>query len=190
MSAPIVSSATSTAALIAALLIGIAFGWFLERGGLGNARRLAAQFYLADFTVIKVMFSALVTAMVGAFVLGRIGVLDVSRLYVPETYLAPQAVGGALFGVGFAIAGLCPGTSCVAGASGRLDGLAAIGGLLIGVLAFAEADGWLGGFYDTTARGVFTLPELLGVGEGVAVAGIVALAAVLFVLGEWLERRG
>ena len=188
MSAPLVSGATSTPALVAAVGIGIAFGWLLERGGLGNARKLAAQFHLADFTVIKVMFSALVTAMVGAFVLTRIGLLDMSRLYVPETFLAPQAIGGVLFGVGFAIAGLCPGTSCVAGASGRLDGLAAIAGLLIGVLAFAEA-GWLTDFHDSTARGVFTLPELFGLHEGVVVAGVLVVAAALFAVAGRMEKR-
>ncbi|HEX6641922.1 MAG TPA: YeeE/YedE thiosulfate transporter family protein [Thermoanaerobaculia bacterium] len=188
MSAPFVSGATSTSALVAALAIGVAFGWFLERGGMGNARKLAAQFFLADFTVIKVLFSALITAMVGAFVLTRIGVLDASRLYVPETYLAPQLVGGALFGVGFAIVGLCPGTSCVAGASGKLDGLAAIAGLLLGVLAFAEAD-WLADFYGSTPRGVFTLPELLGIHEGAVVAGVLTMAAALFAVAERMEKR-
>ena len=105
------------AALLLALPIGFAFGWFLERGGLGNARKLAGQFYLTDFAMVKVLFTALITAMVGVFVLGRLGVLDASRLYVPETFIAPQTIGGLVFGIGFAAAGLCPGTSCVAAAS-------------------------------------------------------------------------
>ena len=81
-------------ALIAAVLIGIAFGWCLERAGMGSARKLAGQFYLTDLTVFKVMFSAIITAMLGAFWLGRLGVLDLSRVYVPETYVLPQLVGG------------------------------------------------------------------------------------------------
>jgi len=103
--------------LAAAVIIGIAFGWTLERAGLGSAPKLAGQFYLTDFTVFKVMFSAIVTAMLGAFWLSRLGVLDLSRVYVPETYLLPQLAGGLLFGVGFVVACLCPGTSCVAAAS-------------------------------------------------------------------------
>src|SRR5678815_5340861 len=121
-------------AIYAALAIGIAFGWCLERAGMGSARKLAGQFYLTDLTVFKVMFSAIVTAMLGAFWLGRIGVLDLSRVYVPETFILPQLVGGLVFGVGFAVGGLCPGTSCVAAATGRGDGFMLLSGMFTGVL--------------------------------------------------------
>ena len=83
-----------TDSLAAAFVIGVAFGWTLERAGLGSAPKLARQFYLSDLTVFKVMFSALVTAMLGAFWLGRLGVIDFSAIYVPETFLLPQLVGG------------------------------------------------------------------------------------------------
>ena len=120
--------------MIVAILIGIAFGFALERAGLGNARKLAGQFYFTDFTVFKVMFSAILVAMLGAFWLGRLGIIDLRGVYVPETFLAPQLIGGLLFGAGFAIAGLCPGTSCVALATGRGDGLAVVIGMFAGVL--------------------------------------------------------
>src|SRR6185503_18302804 len=120
--------------LLIALAIGIAFGFTLERAGLGSAPKLAGQFYLTDFTVFKVLFSAIVTAMLGAFWLGRLGILDLSAVYVPETWLVPQLAGGVVFGAGFVIAGLCPGTSCVAAASGRGDGAAVVGGMFTGVL--------------------------------------------------------
>src|SRR4029077_13761555 len=84
-------------------IIGFAFGWFLERGGLGHAPKLAGQFFLTDLTVFKVLFSALGTAMLGAFCLDRIGLLDLDLVYLPETFVIPQAVGGALFGAGFII---------------------------------------------------------------------------------------
>ena len=187
MSAPWLYGPPSTGSLLAALAIGIAFGWCLERAGLGNARKLAAQFQLTDFTVVKVMFSAIVTAMVGVFGLARLGVLDVSLIYVPQTFLAPQAIGGALFGIGFAAAGLCPGTSCVASASGRIDGLAVVAGMLLGVFAFAEAGAWMAELYDATARGVFTLPQLFGVAEGVVVAAVLLMAAGLFLVAERME---
>src|SRR6476469_9840586 len=108
---------------VIAVLLGIAFGWFLERGGMGNARKLSGQFYLTDLSVLKLMFSAIVTAMLGLFWLSWAGLLDLSRVYVPETFIAPQLVGGLVFGVGFATGGLCPGTSCVAAATGRGDGM-------------------------------------------------------------------
>src|SRR2546423_5172314 len=122
--------------LVVALIVGIAFGWCLERSGLGSARKLMGQFYLTDLTVFKVMFTAIITAMLGIFWLGWIGFLDIGRIYVPETYILPQLIGGIIFGVGFATAGLCPGTSCVSAVPGRGDGVAAgVGALDGGVLA-------------------------------------------------------
>jgi rhodanese-related sulfurtransferase/uncharacterized membrane protein YedE/YeeE len=173
------------AALIAAVAIGIAFGWTLERAGLGSAPKLAGQFYFADLTVFKVMFSAIVTAMLGAFWLGRLGLLDLSRVYVPETYLLPQLAGGLLFGIGFVIAGLCPGTSCVAAATGRGDGLLVMFGMFAGVLGTGLAFGSISNFYASTARGSITLPQLLGVPYGAVVFGVVAMALIAF----WLIRR-
>jgi uncharacterized protein len=178
-----------TGSLIAAVILGIGFGWFLERGGLGGARKLAGQFYLTDLTVFKVMFSAILTAMLGLFWLSWVGVLDLSRVYVPETYLLPQLVGGVVFGAGFAVGGLCPGTSCVAAVTGRRDGMALVAGMLIGVFAFGESFGWLQSFYDSTARGAVTLPETLGLSYGTVVFGIVAMALGGFAGAEWLERR-
>lgn len=175
--------------LTLALLVGFAFGWFLERGGLGNARKLAGQFYLNDLTVFKVMFSAIVTAALGVFWLSRLGWLDLSRIVMPPTYLAPQAVGGMVFGLGFVLGGLCPGTSCVAAASGRLDGLALIAGMLAGVLAFGEVLPAIAGFYNSTPRGDLTLHELLDVSRGLTVFLLVAIALAGFAAAETIEHR-
>jgi len=170
---------------MSALFIGIAFGWCLERAGLGDARKLAGQFYFTDLTVFKVMFSAIVTAMLGMFWLTRLGVLH--DVYVPETYWLPQLAGGLLFGAGFVAAGLCPGTSCVAAASGRGDGAMVVVGMFAGVL--------IGGvtlptsFYESTPRGPLTLPDLLRAPEGVIVFLIVAMALTMFLFVERWERR-
>jgi uncharacterized membrane protein YedE/YeeE len=176
-------------ALAVAVTIGIAFGWALERAGLGDARKLAGQFYLTDLTVLKVMFSAIVTAMLGAYWLARLGVLDLSRVYVPETFLLPQLVGGVLFGVGFAIAGLCPGTSCVAAATGKGDGAMVMLGMFAGVLVTGLGFNTLWDFYDSTSRGALTLPQLLHVPYGVLVAGVVAMALLAFRFAEHVEQR-
>lgn len=178
-----------TGALVAAVVIGIAFGWCLERAGMGSARKLAGQFYLTDLTVFKVMFSAILTAMLGAFWLGRLGLLDLSRVYVPETFLAPQLVGGLVFGAGFVIGGLCPGTSCVAAATGRIDGIVLVGGMFAGVLGTGLGFGPLQHFYESTARGTYTLPDALHLPYGVVVFAIVAIALAAFRGAEWLERR-
>ena len=175
--------------LVIAVLLGIAFGWFLEQGGMGNARKLSGQFYLTDLSVLKLMFSAIVTAMLGLFWLSWAGLLDLSRVYVPETFIAPQVVGGLIFGAGFATGGLCPGTSCVAAATGRKDGLALIAGMLAGVFVFGEAFPAIGQFADSTGRGAWTLPQAFGLSYGTVVGGIMAVALGAFAGAEWLERR-
>jgi uncharacterized membrane protein YedE/YeeE len=176
-------------ALAVALGVGVAFGFFLERAGLGSARKLSAQFRLTDFTVMKVMFTAIVTASLGVFWLSRLGALDLTRVYVPETFILPQLVGGAIFGAGLVIAGLCPGTACVSAATGRLDGAAVIAGLLVGILAYGVMDPVVDRFATSTPRGTYTLPQLIGASHGVTVLIVVIIALAAFRGAEWLEAR-
>jgi uncharacterized membrane protein YedE/YeeE len=168
------------------ILIGLAFGFALERAGLGSARKLTGQFYLTDFTVFKVMFAAIVVAMLGVFWLGNAGIIDLAQVYVPETFVLPQLAGGLIFGAGFVIAGLCPGTACVAAATGRGDGVFVAIGLFAGVLAIGLVTPRM---YIASAKGVLTLPDLLHVPYGVVVFGIVLIALAGFRAAEWLEAR-
>jgi hypothetical protein len=175
------------AGLLVGTLVGVAFGFVLERAGFGRARNLAAQFYLTDLRVLKVMFSAIVTALVGMTFLSGIGVLDLALITVPETFLWPQLVGGLLLGAGFIVSGYCPGTGVVAIASGNLDGVAAIGGVMLGSLAFGFGYGPLEGFYKSSAMGAVRIDELLGVPIAVVAAAVVAMAVGAFLGGEKLE---
>ena len=189
MSAPLpLADDTSVRAMLVALGIGVAFGWCLERSGLGSARKLMRQFQLTDLAVFKVMFSAIVTAMLGLFWLSWLGVLDPARVYLPETFVLPQIIGGAVFGAGMALAGLCPGTSCVAAATGRIDGLAVVGGFFLGVLASGALLPAVERFYLATPRGGYTLAALSGLPQGVVVAAMVLLALAGFVASERIER--
>ena len=171
------------------IALGIAFGFLLERAGLGSARKIAGQFRLTDFTVVRVMFAAILTAGLGLFWFSRLGLVDLSRVYVPETVPLAQLLGGAVFGVGFAVGGLCPGTSCVAGASGRLDGLAVMAGLFAGTLLFAEAFPLLAPTWERGARGAFTLPQALGMPHGGVLFALALMAVAVFALSSRLERR-
>jgi hypothetical protein len=175
--------------LLVASAIGFAFGFAIERAGLGNARKLTGQFFLTDLTVFKVMFTAIVTAMLGTFWLSRLGAIDLAFLYVPDTYLTAQVAGGLIFGAGFALAGLCPGTSCVAAASGRGDGAAVAGGLFTGVLVTGLFFGPLQRLYDAGAHGAWTLPQLFDLPYGVVVFGVVLVALAGFAAAERIERR-
>jgi hypothetical protein len=190
MNAPLSETGTigPLAVLVIAPMIGFAFGWFLERGGLGEARKLAGQFYFTDLTVFKVLFSALVTAMLGAFWLDRFGLLDLDLVYLPETFVIPQALGGVLFGAGFLVAGLCPGTSCVAAVTGRLDGLGVIAGILAGIALFNAAFDSVARLYDSTPLGAVAFTDLIGVSRGTGVAMVTALALAGFAVISRFER--
>jgi uncharacterized membrane protein YedE/YeeE len=170
--------------------VGLAFGWTLERAGMGDPSKLAGQFYLRDFTVLKVMMTALLTAMLGAFWLGRLGVIDLAAFYVPETFLLPQLVGGLVFGLGFVLSGACPGTSCVALASGRGEGAATVLGLLAGMVLTGLAFPLLESFYGSTPMGAMTLPRLTGLPYGVVVAAVtMACLGMLVAIGRREARR-
>ena len=171
--------------LILAAVIGIGFGFFLERAGFGSARKLTAQFYFTDMAVFKVMFSAIVTAMLGMFYLSWAGLLDVSMVFVSPTYLLPQFVGGLVLGAGFIVGGYCPGTSLVAVATGRLDALAFGGGVLGGIFAYGELYPWIAGFVKSTSMGTVTLDDWIGVSTGAVVFAVVVIA----VLGFWGATR-
>jgi hypothetical protein len=174
--------------LVIAVLIGIGFGFFLERAGFGSARKLVSQFYLNDLTVFKVMFTAIVTAMVGAAVLSWVGWLDLSLVYMVPTYLMPQIVGGLILGVGFVVGGYCPGTSVTSAATGRVDGLLFILGIFAGTLTFAELFPWMKGFYERGAGEAITIPQALGLPYGVVVVAVVVIAVGGFYGAEMLEK--
>jgi hypothetical protein len=177
------------ASLLLAFAIGIGFGLFLERAGFGSARKLVSQFYLDDLAVFKVMFTAILTAMLGVTYLAWIGWLDLGLVYLVPTYWIAQVVGGLLLGVGFVVGGYCPGTSVASIATGRVDGLVYALGILGGSLVFAEAFPMLKGLYDAGELGTRTLPQALGVPYGVVVFAVVLMALGGFAGAEWVERR-
>jgi hypothetical protein len=163
-----------------ALLVGIAFGFWLERAGFGSSRKLAAVFYFRDFAVVQVMFTGLATAALGLVLLDVTGLFDSSRVYRMETLLGPQIVGGLLFGAGFVAGGWCPGTALVGAASGKLDALAFLGATLIGSLVYAAAWPSVAPLQDVGACGVVTLPGVLHLSPGIVVAIVVAIALAAF----------
>ena len=168
---------STTVDLALALALGFGFGFCLERAGFGSARKLTAVFYLYDMAVVKVMFTAIVTAMVGLFALSAIGLLDLSELYLEPTSLAAQTLGGLVFGAGFIVGGYCPGTSIAAIATGRKDGMLFALGMLAGVYAYAEWSPGIDAWIKATAQGEMTLPSLTGLAMG-----WFALAFVAFLL--------
>jgi len=175
--------------LLLSLVIGFFFGFVLERAGFGDARNLTNIFYFRDMRVLKVIFSAVCTAMVGLILLSWVGLFDYSVLLqysLLKTYLWPQLVGGILFGMGFAIGGYCPGTSVVGVVSGRLDAIVFLGGMIAGIWGFAAGFPAWQGFYKSFDLGRLTLWQVLGIPMPLMAALIVAMALVAF----WLARLG
>ncbi|HSF41896.1 MAG TPA: YeeE/YedE thiosulfate transporter family protein [Thermoanaerobaculia bacterium] len=175
--------------LVVAFAIGIGFGFFLERAGFGSARKLTDQFYFKDLSVLKVMFTAIVTAMLGLFYLSWMGLVDLSLVYFGPTYLVPQILGGLILGIGFVVGGYCPGTSMVALATGKVDALFFILGVTVGIFGFGEAWPAIHGFVNSTNLGELTLPQVFGLRYGVVVFLVVIMALGAFKGAEALERR-
>lgn len=178
----------SVAAALAALATGFGFGFALERGGLADARRLAAQFYFTDVRVLKVMFTAIVVAMLGVYGLAGVGLVDLERIFVNPTNLWPGIVGGLLLGGGFIIGGYCPGTSLLAAVNLKLDAIAFVVGVLVGIFAFGETVALFADWYQNAgAYGRLTLPALLDWDAPLLVVAVVVMALAAFWAGERAE---
>ena len=179
----IASSLGPVAYALVFVAIGFGFGAVLEMGGFGDTRKLAGQFYFQDMTVLRVMFTAIAVAAVLIALATSFGLLDMARVFVNPTYLWPGIVGGLIMGVGFVIGGFCPGTSLVAAATLKVDGIIFLLGALLGVGLFGETVGSFQGFWLSSYMGRFTLPDLLGLPVGATVLLVVAMALLLFWAG-------
>ena len=175
--------------LVVALLLGIAFGFVLEQAGFSSSRKLAGVFYGYDFTVLRVFFTAAVTAMSGVLILGHYGLLDTDIIYVNPTWLVPAIVGGVIMGVGFILGGYCPGTSVCAAAIGKVDAMFFVGGGLLGVLAFGELFPLYENFYTSTSLGPIKVFDSLGMSQGLFAFLLIVVAVAAFAVTTIIEKR-
>ena len=169
-------------------LIGIGFGAVLEMSGFGDSRKLAAQFYFKEMRVLKVMFTAIVVAMVLIFLSSSLGLLDFRAVWINPTYIPSQIVGGLIMGVGFIIGGFCPGTSLVSASTLKLDGVLFIAGVFLGVGLFGETVEYFQHFYESGEKERFILSEFFGMSIGVTVTLIVLFALTAFYWAEIGEK--
>ena len=188
MSAPLILSDTMN--LVMAGVIGLFFGFFLERGGMGDPHKLTGVFYRTHFGVPKMMFTAILVAATGLCALADLNVLDMSKVWLIPTFFWPQLVGGALFGLGFLVSGYCPGTAVAGLASGRVDALITMAGVGAGALIFSAFYPAMEGFYKTSDMGAVTLPELLHVNHWVVLAFVYVFAGIMFYVMERYEQKG
>jgi len=175
--------------MMISVVVGMGFGFALERGGFGRADNLVAVFYGRDFRVLRVMFSAIVTAMIGLYFLDVAGILPLSSIGIMDTFLGAQIAGGLLLGAGFVVGGYCPGTSIVAGVSGKIDALLFMGGIVLGSGAYTLSAETMAPLADSGAKGKVLLHEWLHLPSGVAVLAVALLAVGAFVLAGRIEAR-
>ena len=179
----------SSAAFVLSLLLGFGFGFALEQAGFGSSRRLAGIFYFRDMTVLRVMFTAMVTAMLGLQLALALGVVSAEQIYFLPTIYGAQIVGGLLFGVGFVLSSWCPGTAAVGLASGRLDALIFLGGAALGSILFNEFYGIVGPLATWGDSGVKFMWAALGVSGPVFALLFSAVAVAAFWGSEWIEKK-
>lgn len=177
------------AGFVAALIIGVLFGIVLEKAGFGSSKKLSDVFYLRDMVVFKVMASAMATAAIGFTIALKLGYVGTENIYLLPTVWGAYSVGGILFGIGFAMAGWCPGTAAVGMASGKYDAAIFIGGVLIGSVVFNELFPFLTPLYTWGDQGIVYLHETLGVSRDGSLLGLVLVAILAMVVCEWIERR-
>lgn len=175
--------------LVIAFFLGIGFGFALEQAGFSSTKKLVGLFYGYDFTVLRVFFTAGITAMAGVLLLGHYGLLDLSVIYVNPTFLNSALIGGVIMGAGFIIGGFCPGTSVCAFAIGKIDALAFLVGAAIGIFAFTESFPLIEDLYYANNMGQIRISEFFGM-SNIAFGFILAVIAIgAFVATWYIENK-
>ncbi len=175
--------------LLIGFLIGIGFGFLLEAAGFTNTRKLAGVFYGYDATVIKVFFTAAVTALLGLFIMHNMGIIDVTLTFYPKTFWIATLVGGAIMGLGFIIGGFCPGTSLSAAATGKIDAWVFIGGVMLGIFGFIFTyESLWEKLRGMGKMGKVDIAQWLGIKEGIFIFLFVLLSvASFYVFQKWQD---
>lgn len=162
------------------LLFGIVFGFLLQKGGVGQYDVLVGALLLRDFTVFKIILSAILVGMVGIFTMHRYGLV---KLHIKPLRYGPNIIGGLIFGVGFGLSGYCPGTGAVAVAQGNYDAFFVILGLIAGSYGYAQMSGWLSGtIMKWGDRGKRTLFDVVPAPRSIvmcAMAAVILLALLV-----------
>lgn len=180
---------TENTNLFLAFFIGIGFGFVLEQAGFSSSRKLAGMFYGYDTVVLKVFFTGAITAMLGLLFFSLFGWVDLSLIYVNETFVHSAILGGVVMGAGFIMGGFCPGTSFCGAAIGKIDAWVFIIGLFIGVFIFGEGYSLWEDIYKAGFLGSPRISEYFGVSEGLTVLLVIIAAAFMFWGGEWVEKK-
>jgi uncharacterized protein len=167
------------------LMTGIIFGFLLQKGRVIRYDKQLGALLLVDMTIVKFMFTTILVAMVGVYLLKDLGMV---KLAIKQTILGGNIIGGLLFGAGWALFGYCPGTSLGALGEGRWDAIWGILGMLVGAAIFAEVYPAL---KDSVLKwgvyGKITIPGIFGINHWIVAAVLVVGGILMF---WWFEKKG
>ncbi|WP_404308997.1 YeeE/YedE thiosulfate transporter family protein [Neorhodopirellula lusitana] len=181
---PKVSSAKQ---LAMGLVFGVVFGFLLQKGGVAKFHVLIGQLMLVDYTVVKVMLSAVIVGALGIHFMHRAGLVE---LHIKPTRYASNIIGGLMFGIGFALSAYCPGTGAAALGQGNFNAIAMMLGMVVGSYGFAEMSGWISRRVDPIGyRGNLTLHDVLPMNRTVVTLGSVAVLVIVLVVIETMAVR-
>lgn len=175
--------------LLMAFFIGIGFGWVLESSGFSSSRKLAGMFYGYDTVVLKVFFTAAITAMLGLLFFSLFGWMDLNLIYINPTFLTSAILGGVIMGIGFIMGGFCPGTSVCAASIGKIDAMVFMGGIFIGIILFIEGYPLWESVFKAHFIGYPKISSILNMSDGLLAFFVIVAAVIMFWIGEWAEKK-
>ena len=173
---------TGTAALVLAVVFGFAFGWLLHRGRVTDYNVIINQFRLRDFTVLKIMMTAIVVGGIGV-----LGLIDIgaAKYHLRDANMLAVVLGAGMFGVGMVLYGYCPGTATAAIATGSLHALVGAFGMMLGAMVYAYTFGWVTeAILPVWSIGKATLSSITGIPAGWIFLILIVAAIVLFAAVE------
>jgi uncharacterized membrane protein YedE/YeeE len=162
--------------LLLGLIIGMAFGAIIQLGGASTYHKILGSLLLKDMDIIKLILMAIAVGTVGIYALDLV---DMANMSIKPTYVVGIAIAGLIFGVGFAVAGYCPGTCIVASAEGKTDAIVTVLGGLAGALLYSIAYPAFRGLIEVTNYGAVTVPSVFDI-NGLWIA--IPFSAILFLL--------
>jgi uncharacterized protein len=165
---------------VIALVLGVFFGFSLNKAGLTRYTKIVNQFRLTDMTVMKFIMTALLTTMLGLFPLKMMGIITFPA--IPATYVVGNLVGGLIFGIGMAGAGFCPGTAVAGAGEGKWDYIVpGLLGFLTGAVIFGLTyTSFMPQLLKIANYGGVTMPELWHINSYLAVFVFALLSFALF----------